>query len=357
MSTTRRDLAVVLVLLAAVGSAASAEVVRQVRPTVVAASYFPLQPGNHWVYEKQRPSGPTTWEVTVTETGASAPQRLYETITGYFSAARQVRVDGDDNVFEWSGEGLHETLWYPLDAPVGTRWDIRLAPIPLASPFPDCVTGSKLVLASRGDTVDVPAGTFGNVVRVDWFSPCADAGITSEWFAPGVGLIRRDETTFAGPVSSVLVRADIGLGRLPRAAFATTLGLDAYRYVNNLMPPVGPDATPTARGVLEVRNFTEVPLELTFSGCKSVAVEVRDASGTIVAQGRSDDGGCCTCTSLLQVTVQGGVMVVPFAVQLAGPDSTPLPDGLYSLTATLETLGGDPLRPTARIPLEIGSVH
>ena len=50
-------------------------------------------------------------------------------------------------------------------------------------------------------------------------------------------------------------------------------------------------------------------------------------------------------------------MVVPFAVQLAGPDSTPLPDGLYSLTATLETLGGDPLRPTARIPLEIGSVH
>ncbi len=357
MSTTRRDLAVVLVLLAAAGSAASAEVVRQVRPTVVAASYFPLQPGNHWVYEKQRPSGPTTWEVAVTETGASAPQRLYETITGYFSAARQVRVDGDDNVFEWSGAGLHEALWYPLAAPVGTRWDIRLAPVPLASPFPDCVTGSKLVLASRGDTVDVPAGTFGNVVRVDWFSPCADAGITSEWFAPGVGLIRRDETTFAGPVSSVLVRADVGSGRLPRAAYATTLGLDAFRYVNNLMPPVGPDATPTARGLLEVRNFTEVPLELTFSGCKSVALEVRDAAGTIVAQGRGDDGGCCTCTSLLQVTVQGGVMVVPFAIQLAGPEATPLPDGLYSLTATLETLGGDPLQPAARALLEIVSVH
>ena len=123
------------------------------------------------------------------------------------------------------------------------------------------------------------------------------------------------------------------------------------------MPPVGPDATPTARGLLEVRNFTEVPLELTFSGCKSVAIEVRDAAGTIVAQGRGDDGGCCTCTSLLHVTVQGGVMVVPFAIQLAGPEATPLPDGLYSLTATLETLGGVSLRPTARAPLEIASVH
>ena len=92
MRTARRELAVALVVLAAAGSTATAEVVRQVRPTVVAASYFPLQPGNHWVYEKQRPAGPTTWEVTVTEAGVSAPQRLYETITGYFSGARQVRV-------------------------------------------------------------------------------------------------------------------------------------------------------------------------------------------------------------------------------------------------------------------------
>jgi hypothetical protein len=50
-------------------------------------------------------------------------------------------------------------------------------------------------------------------------------------------------------------------------------------------------------------------------------------------------------------------MAVPFAIRLAGPEATPLPDGLYTLTATLETLGGEALRPTARIPLEIVSVH
>jgi hypothetical protein len=357
MRTTRHDLALVLVLLGAVGSTAVAEVGRLVRPNVVAASYFPVQPGNHWVYARQGPSGPTTWEVTVAEPGSSAPQRLYDTITGYFPGPRQVRVDRGDDVREWSGMGLRELLWYPLGAPVGTRWEIRLAPLPLAWPLPDCVSGSKLVLASRGETVQVPAGVFENVTRVDWISPCADAGITSEWFAPGVGLVRRDETSFAGPVSSVLVRADLGPRGLPRAAWAATIGLDAYRYVNNLMPPVGPEATPTARGVLEVRNFTGAPVELVFSGCKSVAVEVRDSAGTVVARGRGDDGGCCACTSLLSVTVQGGVMAVPFAIRLAGPEATPLPDGLYTLTATLETLGGEALRPTARIPLEIVSVH
>ena len=357
MSASRRDLALAVSLVAALGSAASGEVQRLVRPSVAAGSYFPIQPGNHWVYEKQRPSGPTTWEVTVSETGASAPQRLYDTMLGYFPGPRQVRVDTEDNVFEWSGDGLHEGLWYPLGAPIGTRWDVRLAPVPLASPFPDCVTGSKLVLASRGDALQVPAGEFQNVIRVDWTSPCADAGITSEWFAPGVGLIRRDETTFAGPVSSELVRAELGSKGLPRAAYAATLGLDQVRYVNNLMPPVGPDAIPTARGYLEVRNFSAVPLDLTFSGCKSVAIEVRDEAGAVVAQGRGDDGGCCTCASSVHITVQDGAITVPFAVQLAGPGAAPLPDGSYSLSATLESLGSETRRPAARVPIEIASVH
>jgi len=297
------------------------------------------------------------WEITDSEPGTLAPQQLYDTLLGYFRGPRQVRVDTDKNAFELSGEGLHEVLWYPFDAPVGTRWDIRLAPILLATPFPDCVTGAKLVLASRGEALRVQAAEYLNVVRVDWASPCVEAGMTSEWFAPGVGLIRRDEASLAGPVSSKLVRVDLRSDALPRVSYATTLGLETVRYTSNLMPPIGPDAITTARGYLGVRNFTEVPLELSFLGCKSVAIEVRDEAGTVVAEGRGDDGGCCTCTSLLQVAVQGGAITVPFAMELTAAGGTPLPDGHYSLSATLESLGGDSRRPTARAPIEIASVH
>lgn len=357
MKLGRSNLTMLAALVVLVGPPATGEVTRLVRPNVVAGSYFPLQPGNHWVYEKRRPSGATTWEVTVSEPGMLAPQQLYDTLLGYFRGSRQVRVDADRNAFEWSGEGLHEVLWYPFDAPVGTRWEIRLAPILLATPFPDCVTGAKLVLASQGESLHVPAGEFVNVIRVDWASPCVDAGITSEWFAPGVGLLRRDEASLAGPISSELVKADLRLDALPRVSYATTLGLETVRYTNNLMPPVGPDAIPTARGYLEVRNFTEVPLELSFLGCKSVAIEVRDEAGTVVAEGRGDDGGCCTCTALVQVAVQGGAITVPFAMELTAAGGTPLPDGHYSLSATLESLGGYSRRPTARAPIEIASLH
>ncbi len=212
MSASRRDLALALSLVAALGSAASGEVQRLVRPSVAAGSYFPIQPGNHWVYEKQRPSGPTTWEVAVTETGASAPQRLYETITGYFSAARQVRVDGEDNVFEWSGEGLHEAS---LVRPGRTGRDPLGHP---SRPGPARLAVPRLRdrLQARAREPRRHRGRTGRHLRErgprQLVSPCADAGITSEWFAPGVGLVRRDETTFAGPVSSVLLRADIGSG-------------------------------------------------------------------------------------------------------------------------------------------------
>ncbi|MBI5737926.1 MAG: hypothetical protein HY997_18855 [Mycolicibacterium neoaurum] len=357
MSSLRRELALAATLVAIFGTAAGGAGAQSVRPAVIAGSYLPLQPGNHWQYEKHGPAGVSTWEVSVAEPGTSAPQRLYDTLVGYFRGPRQVREDPGGNVLEWSGESLKELLWYPLDAPVGFRWDIRLAPIPLASPIPDCVTGSKLVLASRVAALEVAAGTFSNVIRVDWESPCADAGITSEWFAPGVGLIRRDETTFAGPVSSELVRADLAPDGLPRVAYATTLGLEAVRYVNDLMPGTGAIPLPSARGFIEVRNFTDAPLELSFSGCKSVTVELLDEAGTVVAAGRGDDGGCCTCTTLLPVVVQGGAITVPFSVDLAGPGGTPLPDGRYSVLARLDSLGAETLRPSARAPIEIVSVH
>jgi hypothetical protein len=299
---------------------------------------------------------PRTWEVRVLDRPlpiASLAGRIYLPLVGYFaSGQREVRSDPFSNVFERSGDA-RDHLWYLLGAPVGTSWTLSLA-----APELSCLAGSRLTIGARDEVVTVPAGEFHNVVRVDYSgSLCADAGITAEWFAPGVGLVRRAETTIAGPLVSDLVTAELGQVVWPRAAYEVTLQLGSPTYTNNLMPPVGPDALPRVRGALVVRNRSDLPVELVFSGCRSVTLELRDQTGSLVLETRADDGGCCACDNLVTVTLVRDALVLPFSFTLADPAGAPLPDGRYGLTAALDTLGGESLRPSARAGITVQSVY
>ncbi len=72
--------------------------------------------------------------------------------------------------------------------------------------------------------ISVPAGEFHDVLGIDRQQMlCADAGIVSEWFAPGVSLIRRVGESIAGPVASELVKAELGSRRRPRSTYQTCL--------------------------------------------------------------------------------------------------------------------------------------
>jgi hypothetical protein len=314
--------------------------------------------GNRWVYQKTGAAGTSTWKVEVVEPAVPADPWPFFRLDGYFPGPpRAVRADRGGVVREVRPDSGQEYLWYLLGAPVGTAWRLQLAPFPTASPVADCVDGSALVVVSRHEVVKVPAGEFARVVRIDFLSPCADAGITSEWFAPGVGLVRREETSLAGPVVSELVQAELGGVAMPRAVYSTTLSLESPRYVSDLMPPVGPDAVPTVRGSFAVRNFTDVPVEFTFGGCRSASVVVENEAGEVVVRTRADDGGCCTCTNLLTVTLLHDVLVLPLSVPLSTEKGEPLPPGRYTITVTLDTLGAVVLRPAARQPLEIVAVY
>jgi hypothetical protein len=340
------------------GAAAPVQGQREIRPVLGGPSYFPLGVGNRWVYQKAGVGGTSTWRAEVTEAGVPARLWSFFRLDGYFQGPpRMVRADRGGVVREVLPDSGQEYLWYLLGAPVGTTWLLQLAPSPTAGPVVDCVDGSRLVLASRNEVVKVPAGEFTRVVRVDFRSPCVDAGITSEWFAPGVGLVRREETSLAGTVVSELVQAELGGVAMPRAVYSTTLSLDSPRYVNNLMPPVGPDSVPTARGSFAVRNFTDVPVELTFSGCKSASLVVENEAGEVVGRTRADDGGCCTCASLATVTLLHDVLVLPLSFTLSTAKGEPLPTGRYSITVTLDTVGEAVLRPSARLPLEIVAIY
>jgi hypothetical protein len=328
-----------------------------VRAVIGAGGTFPLRVGNTWTYQRSTLGGATEWTAEVTERLAPVRALPYFVLVGYFPGPlHSVRSDPFGTVTEQSS-GYRDFLWYLLGAPVGTAWSIQLSPSPLANPLPDCISGAKLTLAARGETVQVPAGEFTNVVRVDWTSGCMDAGITSEWFAPGVGLIRREEASFAGAVTSELVRADLGDVVLPRGGYSTALTLGRAAYVNNLMPPVAPGSLPTVAGTFAVTGRSDAALALAFAGCKSVSLAVLNEAGDVVLTARGDDGGCCSCDSIIEWDFSRGPVLVPFRFTLATEKGEPLADGIYAVSARLDTRDPDPLRPAARARISVSSTH
>jgi hypothetical protein len=356
MTKTLTFLGLSLAALTAAVSA-SAQSMR-VRPTMEPAWYFPLRDGYRWVYEKRGPGGTSTWQVSVAEaTQSTVGPHLYA-LSGYFPGpARLVHSDISGLVTEADFFGQGAYLWYQLGARPGTTWMLEWAPSPIMMPIVGCIPGSKLQLVARDETVKVPAGEFHGVVHVEFHPPCSEVAITEEWFAPGVGLVRRNETTAAGPVTSELVEADLGPVVLPPALYATTLSLMAPAYVNNLMPPVDLRALPVVHGSFAVRNSTDTPLALTFPSCASATVRVENGDGETVLTGHADDGGCCTCDGLWTVTLKHSALVLPFAFRLISDQGAPLPDGRYGITVTLDTVDAPSLQPSARAAIEVTSTH
>ena len=328
-----------------------------IRQGIGAQTLFPLREGNAWTYARRGPAETVEWSVAVTAKVSAPRVHPYFTLEGYLPGPpHSVRSDPFGTVTERS-DGFRDHLWYLLGAPEGTSWTLQLAPSPAANPLPDCIGGAKLTLASRGETLSVPAGDFDRVVRVDWASTCADAGIASEWFAPGVGLIRRDELTIAGVLTSELVRAELDGMSLPRVGYVTTLSLERPLYHYNLMPPVGPWSIPTVAGAFTVHKRADLPLVLAFSGCKSVSLALVNEAGDTVLSARADDGACCECRTFIEWDFSRGPLVLPFGFKLAGEDGQPIPDGRYALSATLNTRDAEPLRPAARATIDVASAH
>ena len=73
----------------------------------------------------------------------------------------------------------------------------------------ECDDGAVLVAVEEPDTVVTPGGAFPDCIRIERTTPasCSDAGTTTEWWAPGVGLVKWEELNFyaGGPLTFRLV--------------------------------------------------------------------------------------------------------------------------------------------------------
>ncbi|MBN1421573.1 MAG: hypothetical protein JXP34_22560 [Planctomycetes bacterium] len=148
--------------------------------------YFPLDPGRKWAYG---PEGNPAGERFVSVLDVVDDAYLVDIF------GTEVLIGGPPDApdIELPGEGF--VPYYRFQEKTFLHRDIQ-------------VCDDRRTIAAAGyETVETPAGTFADCLRLDYGQwVCADAGKISEWWAPGVGLVRWTEQSFTGPRSWILTK-------------------------------------------------------------------------------------------------------------------------------------------------------
>lgn len=162
-----------------------------------AQEFFPIQPGNEWVFRGSRYN-----QTRVISVGDSAifDGQTYYAVSGFTSERHWLRNPGDGSVLEYDTNTMSARPFLSLQFGDGQTFPVQLPPC-----------NEQAVITGKGKALTTPAGDFANVVEVRYPNPtCADAGIEEDFFAANVGPVKRVETSFAGPVTYELAYAKVG---------------------------------------------------------------------------------------------------------------------------------------------------
>jgi len=141
--------------------------------------YFPLRVGNRWTYENQLYPKMPDVQTTVTDSLIIRGQLYYKVQDAFFSTSL-LRVDSLQNLKMLMTEDSSEVTLFKFQAAVGDTWSYS---------YPNF--GGRIVveLISRQDSLEVPAGTFKDVLE---FQTTVDFLLVSlDEFAANVGRIRQ----------------------------------------------------------------------------------------------------------------------------------------------------------------------
>lgn len=222
--------------------------------------YFPLQVGNSWVYkvvQGRTVAADQTISVEGTETQNG---REYFRLQ-VFGRKQLVRADETGSLFTLNEAGT-ENLWLPLGANAGDATQSEYEP---------CSIGATV----RTRTAEVKIGLVDtNEALVLSYQPrCADAGVREQYFAPGVGLVKQESTTIAGPQVYELMYSRTGKTSLEAANVGFTIALDKPGYDRG---------TADMLVRLTVRSTHPEPVTLFFPSGQSYELRIWDGEGRVV---------------------------------------------------------------------------
>lgn len=225
--------------------------------------YFPLQPGNIWIY---RCSGACVSQSTVTvQVGAVQDFNgtLYSQLLGWFGNDYWVREDENGSVWAYDPNAKQERLWYAFQTSDGDTY---------SESIPSACCG-KATLESKSAHYDGPVGTFDNALEIQ-YPGVFQLGIYREQFLAYVGLVARAEAA-GGPANrnyDLIYSRLGGVTVVSQPELSTGLALDQAVYA----------ASATLNARLSIRNSTTDPVSLTFPTGQIYDLEIRDDQGNAV---------------------------------------------------------------------------
>ena len=300
------------------------------RMTAGALGHFPLSVGNSWTYALEgRTAGDEARSIHITDS-VERGGVVYYRLEGWPSiGGALVRQSSWGQIVALDEQTGAERLWYDFAAPVGAGWT------------PD--TGDECLgpatIANRNAKVDTPAGTYEDALEISYGpSPCADAGVSKELFAPGVGLVQRAERSIAGPLTWQLTRAQVGGRTVEGPGLSFSIQIDRPSYTPDIEPPVTDPhrVEPKMRVRLTIVNRSEQPLSMTFPSPQLFDLEVRDERGETVYFWSADKLFPAVITEL---GTSPGARVFEVAVPLMA-GSSPLRPGTYVVEGWLVAPAG-----------------
>jgi hypothetical protein len=232
-----------------------------------APAWFPLEVGNSWLYRPARtaagrPLSPDYRSITVHGT-EKIDGRDYFDVT-WFGREVTLRLEPTDgSIAIYDHAAKLDKLWLSPNRPPGSSYPTEINPCP-----------TQATIVARDANVTTPAGQFANALQVGYHANCADVGATQQYYAADIGLVRDEETSFAGPLVYELAYYRVGTRTAGAPEVSFTLALDA--------PQVLAGSTLGAR--LTLRSTSAIPIHLHFPSGQSYELKILDAKGNVVYQ-------------------------------------------------------------------------
>lgn len=210
----------------------------------------------------------------------------------------------------------------------------------------------EVVIAAKDEVLDIPAGIFDQVIRLDLTPSCADAGVTGLWFAKGVGLVQWREIMLTGPQTYELSSGVLGGVAYPQPRGLIVSGEfpGAEAWIN-MMPVVGERPPSSIRVSLRLSNHTDGALTYHFGSSQRYDILLTDAAGQVVAQW-SADKFFAQVTSVL-IVQPGQTIRFSDELELKTLSGEAIPEGDYRLLMRLASQGDEAMTPAAQTPLRI----
>jgi len=165
--------------------------------TLAGTQLFPLSMGNGWLYSASGTSR-TVWLKSKMSGWFRVMHLLHPIGSNWFTVTQGTQP----TVYATASAaiGSKVSALFKLNRPVGTSWTVKLSGL---------LSNVTLKVVANNEKVVTPAGTFTGCYRLDAKNNAMDAGYSSFWFAPGVGLVQYGKVWIGGVQLYRLHRAKV----------------------------------------------------------------------------------------------------------------------------------------------------